>query len=37
MRSAIARELTDDDLAAIAVGADGDRVEPDAKPDQTKH
>jgi hypothetical protein len=25
------------DLAAIALGADGDQVEPDTKPDPTKH
>jgi hypothetical protein len=37
MRQAIARELTDDDLAAIAVGADGDQVGPASKVDQTKH
>jgi hypothetical protein len=37
MRSAIARELTDDDLAAIAVGAGGDQVEPGTEPDPTKH
>jgi hypothetical protein len=37
MRQAIARELTDDDLAAIAVGADGDQVEPDSKADPTRH
>jgi hypothetical protein len=37
MRSAIARELTDDDLAAIAVGANGDTAEPAADPDPTKH
>jgi hypothetical protein len=37
MRSAIARELTDDDLAAIAVGANGETAEPTADPDPTKH
>jgi hypothetical protein len=37
MRQAIARELTDDDLAAIAVGGDRDLVEPESKPDPTKH
>jgi len=37
MRQAIARELTDDDLAAIALGTDRDEVEPDSKADPTKH
>jgi hypothetical protein len=37
MRQAIARELSDDDLAAIAVGADGDQVGPASKADPTKH
>jgi hypothetical protein len=37
MRQAIARELTDDDLAAIAVGGDDGRVEPEPKSDPTKH
>jgi hypothetical protein len=37
MRQAIARELSDDDLAAIAVGADGEKVEPASKADPTKH
>jgi hypothetical protein len=36
LRGAIARELTDDDLAAIAVGS-GDQVEPGSEPDPTKH
>jgi hypothetical protein len=36
LRQAIARELTDDDLAAIAVGS-GDQVEPGSEPDPTKH
>ena len=37
LRTAVARELTDDALAAIAVGGDGDKVEPDTMPDPTKH
>jgi hypothetical protein len=37
MRQAIARELTDDDLAAIAVGGVGDLVEPECESDPTKH
>jgi hypothetical protein len=35
LRTAVARELTDDDLAAIAVGGDGDQSQ--SKPDPTKH
>jgi hypothetical protein len=37
LRTAIARDVTDDDLAAIAIGTDGDHVEPELKPDPTKH
>jgi hypothetical protein len=37
LRAAVARELSDDDLAAIVVGADGDQVEPAPKVDPTKH
>jgi hypothetical protein len=37
MRNAIARELSDDDLAAIAVGANDDQVEPAPTADPTKH
>ena len=33
---AIARELSDDDLAAIAVGADHEVIAQDAKPDPSK-
>ena len=37
LRNAVACELSDDDLAAIAVGADGDHVELVSEPDPTKH
>jgi hypothetical protein len=37
LRQAIARELTDDDLAAIAMGSDGDKVDPAPEADPTKH
>jgi ribosomal protein L18E len=36
LRQAIARELSDDDLAAIAVGADDEEIAQDAKPDPSK-
>ena len=36
LRQAIARELSDDDLAAIAVGADHEEIAQDAKPDPSK-
>jgi hypothetical protein len=36
LRSAAARELSDDDLAAIAVGTEGQEVEEDPKPAPTK-
>jgi hypothetical protein len=38
LRTAIARELTDDDLAAIAAGAKDEHVEPssESKPDPSK-
>jgi hypothetical protein len=36
LRTALARELTDDDLAAIAVGAEHEEVQQDPEPDPTK-
>ena len=36
LRQAIARELSDDDLAAIAVGANHEEIEPDSKPNPSK-
>jgi hypothetical protein len=36
LRTAVARELSDDDLAAIAVGAGDEEVEADPKADPTK-
>src|SRR5258708_4813577 len=36
LRQAMARELSDDDLAAIAVGAEDEEIEPDPKPDPSK-
>jgi hypothetical protein len=36
LRQALARELSDDDLAAIALGAGDKEVEADPKPDPTK-
>jgi hypothetical protein len=36
LRTAVARELSDDDLAAIAVGADHEVIAQDAKPDTSK-
>ena len=36
LRAAVARELTDDDLAAIAAGAPDPEIEADPKPDPSK-
>ena len=36
LRQALARELSDDDLAAIALGAGGEEVKADPKSDPTK-
>jgi len=36
LRTAVARELSDDDLAAIALGAGDEEVEADPKSDPTK-
>jgi hypothetical protein len=36
LRQAVARELSDDDLAAIAVGGEDEEIEPDPKPDSSK-
>jgi hypothetical protein len=36
LRQALARELSDDDLAAIALGAGDKEVEADPKPDPAK-
>ena len=36
LRQAIARDLSDDDLAAIAVGDQNEEIEPDPKPDSSK-
>jgi hypothetical protein len=36
LRTAVARELTDDDLAAIAVSGDGEEIEQDPKSDPAK-
>jgi HPt (histidine-containing phosphotransfer) domain-containing protein len=36
LRNAVARELTDDELAAIAVGAEDQEIEEDPKPDPSK-
>jgi hypothetical protein len=36
LRTAAARELSDDDLAAIAVGAEDEEIQPDPKSDSSK-
>jgi hypothetical protein len=36
LRTAVARELSDDDLAAIAVGAEDKEIEPDPKPGKSE-
>ena len=36
LRQAIARELSDDDLAAIALGGDGEEIEQDPRSDPAK-
>ncbi len=36
LRTAVARELSDDELAAIAVGAEDEEIQPDPKSDSSK-